>query len=225
MRHLRAGGEPDRAARPRLILRKSLEDCARAADMLVLEEAIGAAADDLGDRLERRLRREALRHDRRYVAAGAGERLRQVGERPFQAEPHGAVVWRRQLVGRVHQRVGEDDTWREAADAGDHVARQYRLVVVKAQTVAQFQGPGQPVLLDGMALDHLRLRLPLRVDAVKRIEHEIGGVARRPRPGDHRVEDAEIGGPDENQGFRAVCSPPNPRRRASRKRCRRSGLQ
>jgi hypothetical protein len=39
------------------------------------------------------------------------------------------------------------------------------------------------VLLDGMALDHLRPRLPLGVDAVKRIEHEIGVVSRRPRPG------------------------------------------
>src|SRR5580704_5650971 len=60
--------------------------------------------------------------------------------------------------------------------------------VVEAQTVAQFQGPGQSVLLDGMALDHLRPRLPLGVDAVKRIEHEISAVSRRPRPGDDRVQ-------------------------------------
>jgi hypothetical protein len=52
MRHLRPGGESDLAARPRLILCKSLKDRSRAADMLVLQKAVGAAADDLGDRLE-----------------------------------------------------------------------------------------------------------------------------------------------------------------------------
>ena len=60
---------------------------------------------------------------------------------------------------------------------------------------------------------HLRLRLPLRVDAVKRVEHGIGGVARPPRRGDHRVEDAEIGDPDENQGF--ARSAPRPIRGAA----------
>jgi hypothetical protein len=156
--------------------------------MLVFQKAVGAAADDLGDRLERRLRRQTFRHDRRYIAAGPGESLRQVWEWPLQAKPHGAVVGRRQFVGRLHQRVGENDPWREAADAGDNVPRQHRLVVVKAQTVAQLQGPGQSVLLDGMARNHLRLRLPLGVDAVKRIEHEIGRVSSRPRPCDDRVQ-------------------------------------
>src|SRR5689334_20111362 len=69
MGHLRPGGEPDRAARPWLILRKSLEDRAGAADMLVLEEAVGSAADNFGDRLERRFRCQTFRHDRRHVAA------------------------------------------------------------------------------------------------------------------------------------------------------------
>src|SRR5690348_622545 len=80
MSHLRAGGEPDRAAGPRLIPGKSLEDGASAADMLVLEEAIGAAADDLGNRLERRLCRQTLRHDSRYVAARPCEGLGQMRE-------------------------------------------------------------------------------------------------------------------------------------------------
>jgi len=49
-----------------------------------------------------------------------------------------------------------------------------------------------------MPLDHLRLRLPVGVDAVERVEHEIRGVARRPRAGDHRVEHAKISNPDEH---------------------------
>ena len=193
--------------------------------MLVLQETIGATADDFGDRLERRLRRQPLRHDHRYVAARAGESLGQMRERPLQAKPHRAVVRRRQLVGRVHQRVRKDDARRETADAGDNVPRQHRFVVVEAQTAAQLERPGQPVFLDGMALDHLWLRLPLCGDAVERIEHEIRGVARRPRPGHHRVEHAEISNPDENQGFRAVCSPPEPRRYAGPKRRRHSGFE
>ena len=83
MRHLRPGGKPDRPSRPRLILGKPLEDRAGAADMLVLDEAVGAAADDFGDRLERRLHRQTLRHDRRHVTAGPGKSLRQVREWPL----------------------------------------------------------------------------------------------------------------------------------------------
>jgi hypothetical protein len=76
-----------------------------------------------------------------------------------------------------------------------------------------------------MALDHLRLRFPRGVDAIERIEDEIGGVSGRPRPGDHRVEHAEIGHPDENQGFRTIRAPPEFRRDASHERLCRRRLQ
>src|SRR6516164_1991999 len=142
MRHLWPGGESDRAVYPRLILGKSLEDRAGAADMLVLQKPVGATADDLGDRLERRLSRQMRWHDRRHVAAGPGESLGQVREGPLQTKLHGAVVFYRQLVGCLHQRVGKDDARREAANAGDDVARQHRLPIVEAQTLAQLQGPG-----------------------------------------------------------------------------------
>jgi len=95
---------------------------------------------------------------------------------------------------------------------------------MEAQTVAQLQRPGQSVLLDGMALDHLWLRLPFGVDAVKRIEHEIGGVSRRPRPGDDRIQHRKIRDPDKDEGFRAVRSPQS-RRRAERKCRRRRGFE
>jgi len=88
---------------------------------------------------------------------------------------------------------------------------------MEAQTVAQLQRPGQSVLLDGMALDHLWLRLPFGVDAVKRIEHEIGGVSRRPRPGDDRIQHRKIRDPDKDEGFRAIRSP-EAGRNANRKR-------
>jgi hypothetical protein len=43
-----------------------------------------------------------------------------------------------------------------------------------------------------MALDHLRLSCPIRIDAVERVEDEIAMISRRSEAGDYRVEDAEI---------------------------------
>jgi hypothetical protein len=100
-------------------------------------------------------------------------------KRPLQTEPQGAIVTCRQFLGRGHQRVGEGYARGKAVDAGDHVARQHRLLVVKAQPVAQCQRPGQPVLLDLMALDHLRLGRPACIDAVERVESEISVGAPR----------------------------------------------
>src|SRR6266481_8979 len=68
-----------------------------------------------------------------------------------------------------------------------------------------------------MALDHLRLRLPVGVDAVKRVEHEIGGVPRRPRTGDDRIQYRKIRDPDKDAGFRPIRSP-EAGRNANRKR-------
>ena len=73
-------------------------------------------------------------------------------ERSLQAKLHGAVVLCRQLVGPVHQRIGEDDARRKTADAGDDVARQHRLPVVEVQEIAQRAG------------------LPTREDSVRRRE-------------------------------------------------------
>jgi hypothetical protein len=42
-------------------------------------------------------------------------------KRPLQAKPHGAIVGRRQLLGRGHQRIGKADASGKAADAGDDV--------------------------------------------------------------------------------------------------------
>jgi hypothetical protein len=125
-------------------------------------------------------------------------------EGPLQAEPHGLVVGRGQLVGRRHQRGRKADPRREAADAGDDIARQHRLLVVKAQPVAQPQIPGQAVIVDLVAGDHLRLGLPVGVDAVERVEDEIGIVAGRPVEGDDRIEHGEIRGRHEAQDFRGV---------------------
>jgi hypothetical protein len=69
-----------------------------------------------------------------------------------------------------------------------------------------------------MARDHLRLRFPLGVEAVKRVENEIGVVARRPVAGDHRVQHGKIRDSDEHQGFRPI-RPRQSGRAADGKRC------
>jgi hypothetical protein len=144
-------------------------------------------------------------------------------KRPFQTEPHGAIVGRRQFLGCGHQRVGEAAARGKAADAGDDVARQHRLLVVKAQSVAQCQGPGQPILLDLMSLDHLRLGCPIRVDAVERIEDEISVIARLPLAGGDRVEHAEVYVDTKDQ-LVGPLRPPDPRR-GERRSARGGGLQ
>ena len=98
MRHLGPRGEAASPGRPLSrawpVLGETLKHDAGAADMFVLQVAERAAADDLGDRFERRLGGQPLRHDRRHIAAGSGQRLRQMRERPLQAEAHRAVVGR-----------------------------------------------------------------------------------------------------------------------------------
>src|SRR5207244_1121678 len=111
----------------------------------------------------------------------------------------------------------------KAADAGDDVACQHRLLVVKVQPVAQCQSPNKPIFLDLMALDHLRLGRPVRIDPIKRIKDEIGVIARRPEAGDDRVEHAEIYGGNKDQ-FVGPLRPPDPRR-GERRETRAGGCQ
>src|SRR5205814_6667215 len=65
MNHLRPCGEADFAAVARSVLRELGEHRARAADMLILQKPEGAAADNLGYRLEWRFLRQTLRHNYR----------------------------------------------------------------------------------------------------------------------------------------------------------------
>src|SRR5437763_12302458 len=128
----KTGGARRAAAVTRPVLLEARKGGAGAADMLVEEIAVGAAADDLLDWLVRRRRGEPLRHDRGHRAARPGQGCRQMRKGPLQAKFHGAVVGRRQFLRRRHQRGRKGDARRKAADAGDDIARQYRLLVVKA---------------------------------------------------------------------------------------------
>src|SRR6516225_11272641 len=97
MRNLRPGGEAHRSPRARLVKRKAFIGGAGAGDVLLWQKAIGAAANDLVDWLERRGHRQSLGHYGGDDASRAGQGLRQMRKRPRQTEPHGAVVEGRQL--------------------------------------------------------------------------------------------------------------------------------
>src|SRR5262249_55039514 len=89
---------------------------------------------------------------------------------------------------------------------------------MKAQPLAQCQSPCQPILVDLMSVDHLRLRHPVRVNAVERIEDEISVIAGRADPGGDRVEHVEVYGRSKPQFVRSF-RPPDPRCGESRKAC------
>jgi len=96
---------------------------------------------------------------------------------------------------------------------------------VEAQPLAQFQRPAQFVGADLVALDHLRLCLPIGIEAIERVEDEVGRVAGRPRAGDHRVEHTEIGHTGKDQRLGSVRAKAEPRRHARYKCRRRRGRQ
>src|SRR5215813_11835774 len=74
-----------------------------------------------------------------------------------------------------------------------------------------------------MPLDHLRLRHPVRIDAIERIEDQIGVIAHRAGAADDRVEHAEVFAWNVDQ-FAGLLRPPDPRR-GERRNARASGLE
>jgi hypothetical protein len=132
MRDLGSSRKPDSSTGAGSVKREALVGGTGAADMLFRQKAIGAAADDLGNRLEGRGRRQALRHDGGHVSPGSGKGLRQMRKGALQTEPHRPIVGRRQFVGCGYQRTGKTDARCKTADAGDDVACEHRLLVVKA---------------------------------------------------------------------------------------------
>ena len=76
MRDLGPGSEAQGSGHAWLVKREALVDGAGTADMLIDKEAIGAAADDFGDRRERRCRCQTLRHDGRHVTSWSCQSLR-----------------------------------------------------------------------------------------------------------------------------------------------------
>src|ERR1700686_4407673 len=125
MRDLGSSRKPSSPTRAGSVKREARVGSVGPADMFIRQKAIGAAADDLRDRLERRSRRQPLRHDRGNIGPRPGEGLRQMAKGTPQTELDGAIVGCRQVVGCGHQCTSETDAWSKSTNAGDDVARKY----------------------------------------------------------------------------------------------------
>ena len=130
MNDLGTGGPVGLAVLTGLIAIETGVHVARALHALVRHEAERTAAHDLGQRLERILARQPLRHHERRLDRGLAERRRQQRERPAQPKTDGAVVRRRQFVGCGHQLGAEPVAGRPSANARDAIARQHALAVM-----------------------------------------------------------------------------------------------
>ncbi len=190
---LRPGHPGDRAVLPGPVVRVAVVDHAGADEPLLGVEPERAGADQLGDLLGRVDGGEALGHDDEDRRPELRQGLEHEPVGPLQADDEGPVVRRLQGVGARHQGLSEAVALRPAPDRRDAVAAPHRLAVVESQALAQPEGPAPPVLLDRVALDHLRLRRELRVEAVELVEHHERVVARDVGRGRHRIDDGEVG--------------------------------
>lgn len=196
----RTGGPGGCAVRAGHVALEAGVNRAVAGHALVHLEAERPRADEFRHLLERVGDGEALRHHRADRHRGLAQRDRQEREGALEAEPDRPVVGRRQLVGRLHQGAAERVALGPAPQGGDAVAGQHGGPVVEAQALAQGQVPAAPVLLDPVALDHLRRGAEGAVHAVERVEDHVAVVAGDVREGRHRIERDEILLRDEAQG-------------------------
>ena len=157
------------------------------------DEAEWAAAGDFLDRLERIGRREPLRHDKQGRRPELGETVQHEAEGTRKPDGEPPVVRRRHLRHPREQCLAHRIARRPPPDRGNTIAATHRLPVMEAQPVAQGEGPQAAVVFDGMALDHLRLRLQLAVDAVQLVPDHHGVVARNVGGGHDRIDDGQVG--------------------------------
>ena len=113
------------------------------------------------------------------------------------------IVRGRQLVGRLQQGGAQPVPRRPAPDGGDAVPRQDPLPVMPEQAVAQLEVPAAAVVLDLVALQHLRRWLQPRVGAIQRVEHhQPVGARHLGGGGEDRVGEGEVDHRHEAQGGR-----------------------
>ena len=186
-----AGAEADRF-RARIVFFVFRIHRPAAGHVFIGHPAERAAADHLRHLLERVGQRQALGHDHR-AGLGAGQRIRQGGERLAEAPDQGAVVGGLQRIEPGLDGLADLIALHPAPQRGHAVARQHRRAVVEEQPLAQLHGPAQAAILDQMAFQHLRLGVEFFVAAVQRLEQQVGVVAADHRRRPDRVEAGQVG--------------------------------
>ena len=197
--HALAAGQPVRSFRPGHVTIELFEHRERTRHPFRYRKFHRAGADDLGNRLERIGFGDPLRHNAGDRRIGFAERQQHLRERLVQPKTKRAIVQSLQRVQTRFDHLAHGVARHPASEAGNHVARQNRLAVVKLQPCTKLEGPGPAVIGDLMALRHLRLRVELTVDAVQRVPNEQRGIADHVLGAPDRVEIGEVRLGDELQ--------------------------
>jgi hypothetical protein len=124
--------------------------------------------------------------------AGLAEGVDDEGEGSVEHEGEAAGIHHLDLLRRLHQHAAEGLAPGPAAERGDAILGGHRRAVVELEALAQGESPGQPVLADLPALEHLRVVVPVRVDRDEGVEDHVGEDAGRVDRGDDRVEDLQL---------------------------------
>ena len=169
--------------------------------VLVGQPAERAAADRLGDLLERIGLRQPLRHHHRRDDELRQQRA-QMRERLVQPQHDGAVIRRLHRIEPLRQRHAALVAHHPALQRGDAVARPHRLAVVEPQVLAQPQRPAAAVVLHQVAFEHLRPGVHRLVAAVQQIEHHEAHVPGDLRAGPNRIDAVQRDLRHDAQGLR-----------------------
>ena len=171
--------------------------------VLVREPAERAAADRLGDLLERIGQRQPLRHHHRRDDELRQQRA-QMRERLVQPQHDGAIVRRLHRIEPLRQRDAALVAHHPALQRGDAVARPHRLAVVEPQILAQPQRPAAAVVLHQVAFQHLRPGVHRLVATVEQVEHHEPHVPGDLRTGPNRVDAVQRDLRHDAQGLRSA---------------------
>jgi len=107
--------------------------------------------------------------------------VRQEPEWTPEPEQDCSVVRRGEVVNRAHQHLPEAIALCPATDAGHAVSRKHRRAVVEHQPIPERQLPEFAIILDRVSSDHLRLGPEAVVLGKKRVENQVGVIARDSR--------------------------------------------
>ena len=181
-----------RACGDRHVLFELGVDVARALHSFGGQIAERPTADQLRDRLVGVGFRQAFRHHRRHVGVRLAQRVRQHRERTLQAKDDGFVVGRGYFVAAFDDLGAQHVADGPASDRSDAIAGQNLFAVVPQQPVAERQAPGQTIVLDRVAGDHLRLGLERRVGAIQLVEYQPAMVTGDVGRVDVRIEERQV---------------------------------
>ena len=224
MRELRPRGQARPAVRRRAVAAVALIGREAARIVLVGPKAEGAAADRLADLLKGVGAGHALRHDEGRAAADLPQRVQQQREGLLEAEAQPPVVERGEFLGEGFELLPDRAALHPAPEALRRVRGADRLAVVEEQALAQGDRDAAAILLDRVALGHLRLGTEFGVRAVEGVVHHVAVVAGDVGRGPDRVEAGEVGLRHEFQhpAGRGLRDREARQRRGSRRRRRRS---